>query len=66
MNKDVKKIEEKLDVIIYLLAKDYLEQLKTQKDKILFLYDLKIEQKEIANLLDIPYSTVTARVSENR
>jgi len=66
MNDEIILIKEKLDSIIYLLAKEYLEQMKTQKDKILFLYDLKMDQKQISILLNIPYNTVTARISENR
>jgi len=66
MSEDTIQIKEKLDSIIYLLAKEDLDQMKTQKDKILFLFDLKMDQKQISILLNIPYNTVTARISENR
>jgi len=66
MSEDTIQIKEKLVSIIYLLAKEDLDQMKTQKDKILFLFDLKMDQKQISILLNIPYNTVTARISENR
>ena len=65
MNNDQTEIiNEKLDLIIRLLAIEFVKEYKTQKDRILTLANLNLTPKNIAEILNIPYNTVAARISE--
>lgn len=65
MNNDQTEIiNEKLDLIIRLLAIEFVKEYNTQKDRILTLANLNLAPKNIAEILNIPYNTVTARISE--
>jgi len=66
MENELLNINEKLDILVKLLAHNFLKEINTQKDKILTLNKMKIDQKAIANILNIPYNTVTARISEDK
>lgn len=65
MEKILTDISNKLDLIIKILILNSFKDLN-KSDKIKSLFDLGIQQKDIAAYLNVPISTVTGRISEYR
>lgn len=60
------KTEEKLDILIRLLALSLVKETKSMKDKILFLGGAGLPPKEIAELLQTTPNHVNVALSQAR
>ena len=61
-----KAISSKLDIMIRLLASSIVKEMKTQKEKILYLSSLGFGPTEIANLLSTTSNTVNVALSREK
>lgn len=62
---DIEKLEKKFDIIIKLLSKTLIED-KNKTESIIYLSQIGISNKEIANIVNTSPNTVRARISENQ
>ncbi len=60
----LKEINEKIDIIVNLLALNLVKDAKNQKDKIINLYSFGFTPSQIAKLLGTTPNTVSVAVSE--
>ena len=61
MKKTEQQLEEiisKLDLVVKLMSINTLEKLETNRDKIVFLYNLGFSSSQIISISDIPNKTV--------